>query len=75
MEFLVHNKKHILKGDDALRFKKIGFHQMQALLDSDEFYGVYEVHELQTDQVKDDATPSETSTNWPSKRLMRLEKV
>nr|GEX36989.1 probable pre-mRNA-splicing factor ATP-dependent RNA helicase DEAH5 [Tanacetum cinerariifolium] len=38
MEFSVHNKKHMLKGDDALQFKKIGFHQMQALLDTDEIY-------------------------------------
>ncbi|KAJ9553883.1 hypothetical protein OSB04_017928 [Centaurea solstitialis] len=59
MEFTVNNKKHKLKGDDALRFKKIGFHQMQALLDTDELYCVYEVHKLQPEQAKDDATTPE----------------
>ncbi|KAI3756929.1 hypothetical protein L6452_04461 [Arctium lappa] len=62
MEFAVNNKKHRLKGDDALPFKKIGFHQMQALLDTDEIYGVYEFHKLQPDQAKNDATTSETAT-------------
>ncbi|GKE18022.1 retrotransposon-related protein, partial [Tanacetum coccineum] len=62
MEFSVNNKKHMLKGDDALRFKKIGFHQMQALLDTDEIYGVYEIHKLQPDQAKDDVTTSKTAT-------------
>ncbi|KAJ9542329.1 hypothetical protein OSB04_028835 [Centaurea solstitialis] len=62
MEFTVNNKKHKLKGDDALRFKKIGFHQMQALLDTDELYGVYDVYKLQPDQAKDDATNPEKAT-------------
>ncbi|GJT97993.1 ty3-gypsy retrotransposon protein [Tanacetum coccineum] len=62
MEFAVNNKKHMLKGDDALRFKKIGFHQMQALWDTDKIYGVYEIHKLQPDQAKDDDTTSMTAT-------------
>ncbi|GKE48294.1 hypothetical protein Tco_1479552, partial [Tanacetum coccineum] len=34
------------KSDASLRMRKISLHQMQALLDQDKVYGVYEIHSL-----------------------------
>ncbi|GJU91825.1 retrotransposon-related protein [Tanacetum coccineum] len=44
MEFTLSNTTHTLTGDASLRMKKISIHSMQALLDSEEIYGVYECH-------------------------------
>ncbi|GJX62231.1 ty3-gypsy retrotransposon protein [Tanacetum coccineum] len=44
MEFTLSNTTHTLTGDASLRMKKISLHSMQALLDSEEIYGVYECH-------------------------------
>ncbi|GKF64670.1 hypothetical protein Tco_0188118 [Tanacetum coccineum] len=46
MEFTILNTTYSLKGDASLRMKKISLHQMQALLDQDKVYGVYEIHSL-----------------------------
>ncbi|GJX79855.1 ribonuclease H-like domain-containing protein [Tanacetum coccineum] len=50
---------HVLidNGDESLRMKKISLHQMQALLDQDEVYGVYEIHSL--------AMAAEVATTFP----------
>ncbi|GJU14404.1 ty3-gypsy retrotransposon protein [Tanacetum coccineum] len=42
MEFTLSGTKYTLKGDESLRMKKISLHRMQALLETDEVYGVYE---------------------------------
>ncbi|GKC96703.1 retrotransposon-related protein, partial [Tanacetum coccineum] len=44
MEFTLSNTMHTLIGDASLRMKKISLHSMQALLDLEEIYGVYECH-------------------------------
>nr|GEX74556.1 Ty3/gypsy retrotransposon protein [Tanacetum cinerariifolium] len=44
MEFTLSNTTHTLTGDASLRMKKISLHIMQALLDSEEIYDVYECH-------------------------------
>ncbi|GJX42083.1 ty3-gypsy retrotransposon protein [Tanacetum coccineum] len=44
MKFTLSNTTHTLTGDASLRMKKISLHSMQALLDSEEIYGVYEYH-------------------------------
>ncbi|GKD51460.1 hypothetical protein Tco_1280436, partial [Tanacetum coccineum] len=44
MEFILSNTMHTLTSDAYLRMKKISLHSMQALLDSDDIYGVYECH-------------------------------
>ncbi|GKB49704.1 retrotransposon-related protein, partial [Tanacetum coccineum] len=51
MKFTLFNTTYSLKGDDALRMKKIRLHQMQALLGQDEIYMVYEVHSLPLEAV------------------------
>ncbi|GJX77412.1 retrotransposon-related protein [Tanacetum coccineum] len=44
MEFTLLDTKYTLKDDESLRMKKISLHRMQALLETDEIYGVYECH-------------------------------
>nr|GEY22347.1 Ty3/gypsy retrotransposon protein [Tanacetum cinerariifolium] len=39
------------EGDDSFRMKNISLHQMQALLDQDKIYGVYEVHSFTKEVV------------------------
>ncbi|GJU85146.1 hypothetical protein Tco_1292692 [Tanacetum coccineum] len=51
MEFTLLNKTYSLKGDDSFHVKKISLYQMQALLDQDGIYGVYEVHSFTTEAV------------------------
>ncbi|GJW10468.1 reverse transcriptase [Tanacetum coccineum] len=43
MEFTLLDTTYSLKGDDSLRIKKISLHQMQAMLEHDDVYWVYEV--------------------------------
>ncbi|GKB69971.1 ty3-gypsy retrotransposon protein [Tanacetum coccineum] len=44
MEFSLANTTYSLKGDESLRMKRISLHHMQALLEVDDVYGVYEVY-------------------------------
>ncbi|GJS91273.1 ty3-gypsy retrotransposon protein [Tanacetum coccineum] len=44
MEFILSGAKYTLKGDESLCMKKISLHRMQALLETDEVYGIYECH-------------------------------
>ncbi|GJW42570.1 reverse transcriptase [Tanacetum coccineum] len=46
MEFTLVNTKYSLQGDESLRMKKISLHHMQALLETEDVYGVYECHGL-----------------------------
>ncbi|GJX05300.1 ty3-gypsy retrotransposon protein [Tanacetum coccineum] len=49
MEFTLASTTYTLKGDESLRMKRISLNHMHALLDSDDVYGVYELHHLSTD--------------------------
>ncbi|GKD50837.1 ty3-gypsy retrotransposon protein, partial [Tanacetum coccineum] len=51
MEFTLLNKTYSLKGDDSFCVKKINLHQMQALLDQDEIYGVYKAYSFTKETV------------------------
>nr|GEX57869.1 putative lysine-specific demethylase JMJ16 [Tanacetum cinerariifolium] len=42
MEFTLLDTTYTLKGDESLRMKKISLHQMQALLEKEDVYGMYE---------------------------------
>ncbi|GJW83607.1 ty3-gypsy retrotransposon protein [Tanacetum coccineum] len=44
MEFVLGATTYMLKGDESLRMKKISLHRMQALLDMEGVYGIYECH-------------------------------
>lgn len=44
MEFTLVNTTYTLKGDESLRMKRISLHHMHALLETDEIYGIYELH-------------------------------
>nr|GEX69057.1 reverse transcriptase [Tanacetum cinerariifolium] len=46
MEFNLLGTTFTLKGDESLRMKKISLHWMQALLEQDEVYGLYEIYHL-----------------------------
>ncbi|GJU53978.1 reverse transcriptase [Tanacetum coccineum] len=46
MEFNLLGTTFTLKGDESLRMKKISLHRMQALLEQDGVYGVYEIYHL-----------------------------
>nr|GEU74437.1 hypothetical protein [Tanacetum cinerariifolium] len=51
LEFTLLNKIYSLKEDDSFRVKKISLHQVQALLDQDGIYEVYEVYSFTTEAV------------------------
>ncbi|GJZ85087.1 retrotransposon-related protein [Tanacetum coccineum] len=78
MEFTLSNTTHTLTGDASLRMKKISLHSMQALLDSEEIYGVYECHgfSLQDEGAVGGASSS-TSTvhNEIEQLLVRYESL
>ncbi|GKB48138.1 hypothetical protein Tco_0898891 [Tanacetum coccineum] len=44
MKFTLVNTTYSLKGDESLRMKRISLHHIQALLDTEDVYGVYELH-------------------------------
>nr|GEY97125.1 retrotransposon-related protein [Tanacetum cinerariifolium] len=46
MEFTWLDRVYALKGDDALRMKRISLHHMHALLESEDIYGVYKLYNL-----------------------------
>nr|GEZ23676.1 RNA-directed DNA polymerase homolog [Tanacetum cinerariifolium] len=46
MEFTFLGTKYTLKGEESLRMKKISLHRMQALLDTEEVYDVYNCHDF-----------------------------
>ncbi|GKE26496.1 hypothetical protein Tco_1441880, partial [Tanacetum coccineum] len=46
MEFTLLDTTYSLKGDEYLRMKRISLHRMQASLEHDEIYGMYEIHSL-----------------------------
>ncbi|GJR88693.1 ty3-gypsy retrotransposon protein [Tanacetum coccineum] len=52
MEFTLLDTTYSLKGDDSLRMKKISLHQMQAMLEHDDVYGVYEEHQFYVRKTK-----------------------
>ncbi|GJR83935.1 retrotransposon-related protein [Tanacetum coccineum] len=58
MEFTLLDTTYSLKGDDSLRMKKISLHQMQAMLDHDDVYGVYEVHHLSIETEVEEMYPT-----------------
>ncbi|GJZ18396.1 retrotransposon-related protein [Tanacetum coccineum] len=70
MEFTLLDTTYSLKGDDSLRMKKISLHQMQAMLEHDDVYGVYEVHHLSIETEVEEMRPE---TAGP--RLAELEQL
>ncbi|GJX09473.1 ty3-gypsy retrotransposon protein [Tanacetum coccineum] len=46
MEFTLVNTTYTLKGDESLCMKRISLHHMQALLESDDVYGVYDLYNV-----------------------------
>ncbi|GKC52217.1 ty3-gypsy retrotransposon protein, partial [Tanacetum coccineum] len=57
MDFILLNVTYSLKGDESLRMSRISLHRMQALLEADDIYGVYEFHSLPIDGEGDGGTP------------------
>ncbi|GKE45203.1 retrotransposon-related protein, partial [Tanacetum coccineum] len=70
MEFTLLDTTYLLKGDDSLRMKKINLHQMQAMLEHDDVYGVYEIHYLSNETEVEEMSPK---TAVP--RLAELEQL
>ncbi|GKC25400.1 retrotransposon-related protein [Tanacetum coccineum] len=46
LEFTLVNTSYTLKGEETLRMKWISLHHMQALLGTEDVYGVYELHKV-----------------------------
>ncbi|GJT23351.1 reverse transcriptase [Tanacetum coccineum] len=65
MEFTLVNTTYTLKGDASLRMKKISLRHMQALLESEEVYGVYEFHSLPREADGPAATAVATESEHP----------
>ncbi|GKD98035.1 ty3-gypsy retrotransposon protein [Tanacetum coccineum] len=57
MEFTLLDTTYSLKGDDSLRMKKISLHQMQAMLEHNDVYGVYEIHYLSIETGAKEMSP------------------
>ncbi|GJX95247.1 hypothetical protein Tco_0349833 [Tanacetum coccineum] len=70
IEFTLLDTTYSLKGDDALRMEKISLHQMRAMLEHDDVYGVYEVHHLSIETKVEEMRPK---TVGP--RLAELEQL
>ncbi|PWA58030.1 hypothetical protein CTI12_AA406450 [Artemisia annua] len=64
MEFTLLGSRHTLKGDESLRMKRISLHKMQALLETDDVYGIYECHDYAL-QSENDQSTSTTSSGQP----------
>ncbi|GJV34106.1 ty3-gypsy retrotransposon protein [Tanacetum coccineum] len=65
MDFILLNVTYSLKGDESLRISRISLHRMQALLEADDIYGVYEFHSLQMDGEGDGGTPVGSKAERP----------
>ncbi|GJZ81421.1 ty3-gypsy retrotransposon protein [Tanacetum coccineum] len=59
------NVTYSLKGDESLRMSRISLHRMQALLEADDIYGVYEFHSLPMDGEGDGGTPVGSEAERP----------
>ncbi|GJY92684.1 ty3-gypsy retrotransposon protein [Tanacetum coccineum] len=70
MEFSLANTTYSLKGDESLRMKQISLHHMQALLEADEVYGVYEVYSFS--MVTEGITTSSEMTESISPEIEQL---
>ncbi|GKB71997.1 ty3-gypsy retrotransposon protein [Tanacetum coccineum] len=65
MDFILLNVTYSLKGDESLRTSRISLHRMQALLEADDIYGVYEFHSLPMDGEGDGGTPVGSEAERP----------
>nr|GEW78671.1 ribonuclease H-like domain, reverse transcriptase, RNA-dependent DNA polymerase [Tanacetum cinerariifolium] len=52
MEFTWSDKGYLLRGDEALRMKRISLHHMRAWLETDDVYGVYELYHMDAETTK-----------------------
>nr|GEU56488.1 hypothetical protein [Tanacetum cinerariifolium] len=68
MEFSLANTTYSLKGDESLRMKQTSLHHMQALLEADDVYGVYEVYSFS--MVTEGITTSSEMTESTSPKLL-----
>ncbi|GJX95252.1 hypothetical protein Tco_0349838 [Tanacetum coccineum] len=60
MEFTLDNKTYLLQWYESLRMKRISLHRMQALLETDDVYGVYELHNLSVEKKDTGSTSTAT---------------
>ncbi|GJS47703.1 ty3-gypsy retrotransposon protein [Tanacetum coccineum] len=65
MEFNLLGTTFTLKGDESLRMKKISLHRMQALLEQDGVYGVYEIYHLPLEADGEDTSLLVASLQCP----------
>ncbi|GJW45377.1 ty3-gypsy retrotransposon protein [Tanacetum coccineum] len=62
MKFTLANKTYSLQGDEYLRMKRISFHRMQALLETNDVYGIYKLHNLSVEEHNNGAASKATGT-------------
>ncbi|GJX34452.1 retrotransposon-related protein [Tanacetum coccineum] len=72
MKFTLLDNTYSLKGDDSLPMKKINLHQMQAMLEHDDVYGVYEVHHLSIETKVEEMRPETTGPCLAELELLLL---
>ncbi|GJX79417.1 retrotransposon-related protein [Tanacetum coccineum] len=71
MEFVLGETTYTLKGFESLRMKKISLHRMQALLDMEDVYGIYECHDYTLQGESNQATlTAPTSSGQPELELL-----
>nr|GEU90935.1 hypothetical protein [Tanacetum cinerariifolium] len=65
MEFTLANKTYTLQGDASLRMKQMSLHHMQALLETDEVYGVYELYSVAVQDEEIESTQVQAGAAHP----------
>lgn len=74
MEFDFGGKPILLKGTDSVNSRRISFHQMNALMQSDEVYGIYELHPFHANNNLEPSKDINLLPNLPSACMQILEK-
>ncbi|GJS49281.1 ty3-gypsy retrotransposon protein [Tanacetum coccineum] len=69
MEFTFADQTYTLQGDASLRMKQMSLHHMQALLETDEVYGVYELHSV---AVQDEAESTQVQAGTSHLEIEQL---
>ncbi|GJZ75395.1 hypothetical protein Tco_0639860 [Tanacetum coccineum] len=62
MEFNLVNKTYSLQGDESLCMKRMSLHRMQALLETNDVYGIYELHSLLDEEQENRTISMATGT-------------
>ncbi|GKC55993.1 ty3-gypsy retrotransposon protein [Tanacetum coccineum] len=73
MEFTWSDKGYLLRVEEALRMKRISLHHMQALLETNDVYGVYELYHMDTETTEQGNLSGNTTLSCHPELISRFE--